>query len=192
MAVLRRLALAVSFATAAVFLPGGVAAAQDRDCADFPSQEAAQAALQPGDPERLDGDDDGIACETLDDEASQSGESTSPDESAQPDRDCPDFPTQGAAQAALRPGDPERLDADNDGVACENGSTAGAAESGDDSTDGTTGTSGGDDGQIPSGGVEAGHGGTAGNDSAVIPLSLFGGAAVLAAGAVAMRRPRSE
>jgi hypothetical protein len=40
---------------------------------------------------------------------------------AQADRDCPDFPDQATAQSALesRAGDPERLDADHDGVACE-------------------------------------------------------------------------
>lgn len=39
------------------------------------------------------------------------------------DRDCPDFATQAEAQAffeAAGPGDPHRLDADNDGIACEN------------------------------------------------------------------------
>jgi hypothetical protein len=37
------------------------------------------------------------------------------------DRDCRDFPNQAAAQAALesRPDDPEWLDADSDGIACE-------------------------------------------------------------------------
>ena len=37
------------------------------------------------------------------------------------DRDCPDFATQAEAQAAYDavPGDPERLDADDDGIACE-------------------------------------------------------------------------
>src|SRR5690349_6757946 len=40
---------------------------------------------------------------------------------AQPDRDCPDFASQAEAQEALdgAPGDPERLDANGDGVACE-------------------------------------------------------------------------
>jgi MYXO-CTERM domain-containing protein len=40
---------------------------------------------------------------------------------AQPDRDCPDFASQAEAQEALdnAPGDPERLDANDDGVACE-------------------------------------------------------------------------
>ena len=43
------------------------AAAQDRDCSDFSSQSEAQQALDGtvGDPERLDSDGDGIACETL-------------------------------------------------------------------------------------------------------------------------------
>ncbi len=43
------------------------ASAADRDCADFPSQAAAQAWLQAyaGDPDRLDGDGDGVACEAL-------------------------------------------------------------------------------------------------------------------------------
>lgn len=37
------------------------------------------------------------------------------------DRDCPGFATQADAQVAFAsaPGDPERLDADNDGIACE-------------------------------------------------------------------------
>ena len=37
------------------------------------------------------------------------------------DRDCPDFPTQAQAQAALSadPTDPDALDTDDDGTACE-------------------------------------------------------------------------
>jgi hypothetical protein len=43
----------------------GTPATGDRDCADFATQALAQAALNadPTDPERLDADDDGIACE---------------------------------------------------------------------------------------------------------------------------------
>ena len=37
----------------------------DADCSDFASQEEAQAALQPGDPDGLDSDADGVACEEL-------------------------------------------------------------------------------------------------------------------------------
>jgi Excalibur calcium-binding domain len=37
------------------------------------------------------------------------------------DTDCPDYPSQAAAQAVLRavPSDPDELDGDNDGIACE-------------------------------------------------------------------------
>ncbi|HEU4904775.1 MAG TPA: excalibur calcium-binding domain-containing protein [Solirubrobacterales bacterium] len=44
--------------------PAGAQAA-DLDCADFATQEEAQEHLLPGDPHRLDGDNDGVACETL-------------------------------------------------------------------------------------------------------------------------------
>ena len=49
----------------AVALPAGVA---DLDCRDFGSQGEAQAFMEDagtGDPHRLDGDDDGVACERL-------------------------------------------------------------------------------------------------------------------------------
>lgn len=39
--------------------------ALDYDCADFATQAEAQEYLLPGDPYRLDGDNDGIACESL-------------------------------------------------------------------------------------------------------------------------------
>lgn len=53
--------------------------------------------------------------------ASSSVGSRSPVAKASPprDRDCRDFASQAAAQAALTPDDRERLDADRDGVACE-------------------------------------------------------------------------
>ena len=65
--------------------------------------------------------------------------------SAQADRDCPDFATQAEAQAVLDqdPTDPERLDADGDGIACEDGeegaqvaAPAGGVAAGDGSSDG--------------------------------------------------------
>lgn len=40
-------------------------AARDRDCADFARRSEAQAALRSGDPDRLDADRDGSACERL-------------------------------------------------------------------------------------------------------------------------------
>lgn len=56
--------LAVSGAGA---LSGGVDAARatDYDCSDFANQAEAQEYLLPGDPYNLDGDGDGIACESL-------------------------------------------------------------------------------------------------------------------------------
>ncbi len=62
-------AAAAVVAAAATALPlAGVASAQDdRNCADFATQAAAQAVLvaDPTDPNRLDADDDGYACESL-------------------------------------------------------------------------------------------------------------------------------
>lgn len=63
-----RVTLAALGATAALALPAAPAFAQtDLDCADFPSQAAAQAELRrnPSDPNRLDEDDDFIACENF-------------------------------------------------------------------------------------------------------------------------------
>jgi Excalibur calcium-binding domain len=45
--------------------PATAAAGTDYDCADFSTQAEAQEYLLPGDPYRLDGDNDGIACEDL-------------------------------------------------------------------------------------------------------------------------------
>lgn len=46
---------------------GATATEEDLDCSDFDTQEEAQSILEsePGDPHRLDGDGDGVACETL-------------------------------------------------------------------------------------------------------------------------------
>jgi hypothetical protein len=121
--------------TALLALPG-TAFAQDKDCRDFQFQEDAQAVLDQdrSDPHRLDGlsvdESDGIACESLpwresasdDDESDIEARPVSDTEqSTGEDRDCADFSSQSAAQAALepRPGDPENLDADDDGIACE-------------------------------------------------------------------------
>lgn len=57
------LALIGAGALLACFPSGAVAA--DLDCGDFANQAEAQENLLPGDPYRLDGDSDGIACEDL-------------------------------------------------------------------------------------------------------------------------------
>jgi hypothetical protein len=52
--------------TAVVLItPAPAAAGTDYDCGDFANQAEAQEYLLPGDPYRLDADDDGIACEDL-------------------------------------------------------------------------------------------------------------------------------
>jgi hypothetical protein len=123
--------------TALLTLPG-VAAAQDRfNCSDFRFREDAQAELDKdrSDPNRLDslrGEGDGKACESLPsrggssrsggDDDSDDDESAATKSTSKEDRDCPDFPSQAAAQAALEANrsDSERLDLDGDGIACEN------------------------------------------------------------------------
>jgi len=115
--------------------------AVDKDCRDFGSWEAAQAELKkdPSDPHNLDDDNDGEACEDL---PRRPGNSATPPSTTKPDapkssapaaapaklpaakagdKDCADYSTQAAAQAALtaNPSDPNGLDADSDGYACE-------------------------------------------------------------------------
>ncbi len=61
----RLLIPAVLGATALLAWSPAGASAADLDCADFSNQAEAQEHLYPGDPYRLDGDNDGIACEDL-------------------------------------------------------------------------------------------------------------------------------
>lgn len=76
---IRTFAAALVLAAAAAVPLAGVASAQDRDCTDFDTQQEAQNALRGGDPERLDDDGDGIACELL--PGAASGSSSSNDNS---------------------------------------------------------------------------------------------------------------
>jgi len=89
----------------------------DIDCADFRSQAEAQAELErdPSDPNNLDADNHGEACETY-------RYNCGGGEGGGGDLDCADFATQRAAQReyANDRTDPNNLDADNDGIACEN------------------------------------------------------------------------
>lgn len=114
---------------------GAVGAQGDLDCGDFGSQAEAQANLQanPNDPNQLDGNDDGVACERFDySGGSNGGTDTGGDVPSEPDApinsddtdgdlDCADFSTQEAAQAEFNadPSDPNGLDRDDDGYACE-------------------------------------------------------------------------
>ena len=105
-----------------VVVPGGPAPADpepaspepgDLNCADFASQEEAQATLDadPSDPNGLDADGDGIACEDLD------GEEPTPTVS------CDDFASQFGAQQYYdfnaTAEEQAILDADGDGFACD-------------------------------------------------------------------------
>ena len=102
------------------------------------------------------------------------------------DRDCPDFASQAAAQAAFDavPGDPERLDANDNGIACENEDYAATPATGSAATSGSSQVT-----TRPAGAVAAGDG-SASEDSSVLPFVL-GGAALAAAGGAAVAARRS-
>lgn len=112
--------------------------------------------------------------------------------SAQPDRDCPDFPTQAAAQAALdsQPGDRERLDANDNGIACEAFFTdsTGAAPSSTPRASTPAPTPSRQVGVVPQGGVDTGDG-TA-SDSGAPLVILLGSAAVVGVAAATRRAVR--
>src|SRR3954465_12041736 len=102
------------------------------------------------------------------------------------DRDCPDFASQAEAQAAFDavPGDPERLDANNNGIACENYDYASAS-----STASSTASSS----QVPprpSGSVAAGDGSST-EEASTLPYVL-GGVALVGAGGAAFAARRSS
>ncbi len=109
---------------------------------------------------------------------------------AQDELDCSDFETQDAAQLVLDQDatDPNLLDEDGDGIACEEIDEAGGG-GGDGNGQEAQGGRGNSDDE-PRGGVESGLGGTAGS----IPFMLLGAGAVIAAvlgGAVGAHRARS-
>jgi endonuclease YncB( thermonuclease family) len=66
---MRRVGVTLASICALVLVPAAPASAQDRDCSDFDNRAEAQEFYEnsgPGDPHRLDGDDnDGRACESL-------------------------------------------------------------------------------------------------------------------------------
>ena len=104
------------------------AVAQNRyTCDDFTTQAQAQRVLErdPSDPHGLDNDNNGIACEELP-AGGGNRRATAPDpparESTSADRfDCEALLTQARAQRILErdPADPNQLDANGDGQACE-------------------------------------------------------------------------
>lgn len=138
---MRRLLYLATLSMLVVALTANVAFAQgDLDCDDFDSQAEAQQTLRedPSDPNGLDAENDGVACEVTDypnperDEVPVEG-SVSPGG----DLDCEDFATQQEAQAVFNQdtSDPNGLDADNDGLACEDFDYATGGMTGDDVDD---------------------------------------------------------
>src|SRR5215204_938302 len=95
---------------------GGAGGGGDLDCGDFATQQA-QAVLErnPSDPNRLDADNDGESCETFPYNGGGGGEGGGGD------LNCADFSMHREAQRefAKNRTDPNNLDADNDGIACE-------------------------------------------------------------------------
>lgn len=142
---MRRPIYLIALSMLAVAMTANVAVAQDDlNCDDFGSQAEAQQNLRdnPSDPNGLDAENDGVACET--EEYENPARDETPVVGAQEpggDLDCEDFATQEEAQAEfdLDPSDPNGLDADNDGLACED-SLPGGGNNGamieDDMTDG--------------------------------------------------------
>ncbi len=137
---MRRLTILFALCATAILALSPAALAQqgtDLDCSQLgipgaspdEVQEEAQATLaaDPSDPNGLDPDGDGVACEF---EASSTGEVAFEDGTgfvtdAAPapqddDLDCEEFASQGEAQAVLDADtdDPNDLDADGDGIAC--------------------------------------------------------------------------
>jgi hypothetical protein len=131
---------------AVLFGAVGSASAQDVfNCSDFTGDPGgAQRTLNsdPSDPNNLDGDNDGFACDNSAGNSGGEPNAFAPDEDpgvdtpAEPetptnpddpdgdgsgDLDCADFSSQEAAQAEYDadPGDPNGLDRDDDGYACE-------------------------------------------------------------------------
>lgn len=121
---------------AAIIVLGALPAAAQQDrfnCEDYETQAAAQRNLDrnPDDPNGLDGNNDGQACEEFF-EGTDGGGAPTPnrerpaqEDTAQPapaDRfDCADFTSRARPQRILDrfPSDPHGLDANGDGVACE-------------------------------------------------------------------------
>ena len=122
---MRRLLLLFALSAVVILALASAAMAQQGekkdsfDCSDFATQTGAQALLETGDPDELDPDGDGKACETRLDGNAEDGTKLGAETGE--DLDCIDFPSQKAAQSALKanPSDKNKLDVDNDGVACQ-------------------------------------------------------------------------
>ena len=107
---MRRLLYTTTLAMLAmlVLAPGALAQQGDLDCGDFGSQAEAQANLRanPSDPNNLDAEDDGVACETFTypDGTARDEVPVQPAVSPTGDLDCVDFASQAGGAGRLQPG----------------------------------------------------------------------------------------
>ena len=186
-------------------------------CSSYRYQEDAQAALTAGGHGNLDGDSDGIACESLPHRGTTTApvaskpvvskpaastpatkhtgttttravsSSASSTRSAITDLDRGDFTTQAQAQRVLDrdSSDPNRLDADHDGVACESyayGTTSSSSvRPVADTSSATADSPVPQVGTVPVGAVAAGDGSTEGGGSDALWYGLLTTAAVAGA-----------
>ena len=105
------------------------------------------------------------------------------------DVNCSDFATQEQAQAAYNttaPADPNNLDRDGDGIACETLASGGSGQAEDGTTIGGAQVS-----TQPVGAVAAGDGSASSDEGSALPYVL-GGAALTAAGGAAIAARRSS
>jgi hypothetical protein len=139
-------------AAALIFPMSGTAFAQDVDCNSFATQEEAQAAFDAdtSDPNNLDDDNDGIACETL---------------------------ASGGASGTTAPSPEPAPSPESSGAEEDDGTDAGT-ENGDDQVT-----------QQPSGGVEAGDGSGSGPEDLGF---VVGGLALTAAAGAAYAARRTS
>jgi len=105
------------------------------------------------------------------------------------DQDCSDFDTQQEAQAVYDrdTSDPNRLDDDGDGRACESLPSGSASSAGDEDGSGSSSQVS----QVPSGGADTG-GGSAASGSGDTALYAGGGAALAALGRAGWSGARSR
>lgn len=121
---MRRLLLLAALCGIVLLVASPALAQDDLNCDDFGSQAEAQAELRsdPSDPNGLDAENDGVACETTPyDDPARDETPVTPAQSPGGDLDCEDFGSQEEAQAEFDadPSDPNGLNADGDGQACE-------------------------------------------------------------------------
>ncbi len=102
MTIVRLTHVLIALVAAFVFTPA-VFAQQDLDCADFATQQAAQAVYNQdrSDPNGLDRDDDGIACETLPNGAPEDQTDVGGGNAGSGTPTNPTLPATGAADTAL-------------------------------------------------------------------------------------------